>query len=74
MTTSAIMQSGDLVKSTAGKTDFITGLDQNEQKVVDKAVENRIAEAEKGGKVCALSIPLCMEKGAANIRFERIEK
>ncbi len=50
MTTSAIMQSGDLVKSTAGKTDFITGLDQNEQKVVDKAVENRIAEAEKGGK------------------------
>jgi len=30
--------------------------------------------ASKGGKVCALSIPLCMEQGAADIRFERIEK
>lgn len=50
MTTSAIMQSGDLTKAIADKTDFITGLDQNEQKVVDKAVENRIAEAEKDGK------------------------
>ena len=29
---------------------------------------------DKGGKVCALSVPLCMEKGAAPIRFERIEK
>lgn len=50
MTTSAIMQSGDLTKAIADKTDFITGLNQKEQAVVDKEVENRIAERERDGK------------------------
>ncbi len=48
--TSGIFQGGDLITANAGKTDFITGLTENEQKVVDKVVENRIAEAEKDGK------------------------
>ena len=56
---SAIMQSGfvpgtatgSLKESIATGRDFITGLSQNEQKVVDKVYNDRVAEAEKTGKV-----------------------
>ena len=48
--TSAIAQSGDFYTSAKTGTDFITGLTENEQKVVDKEVENRIAEREKNGE------------------------
>ena len=44
------MKQGSLREANKSKTDFITGLTQNEQKVVDKEYENRIAEAEEGGK------------------------
>lgn len=45
--TSGIAQSGDLIKTTKGKQDFITGLSANEQSVVDKVYESEIAKAEK---------------------------
>ena len=48
--TSGIAQSGGFVSSVKNETDFVTGLTANEQKVVDKVVEDRIAEAEEGGK------------------------
>jgi hypothetical protein len=48
--TSGLMQTGGLVRANQNKTDFITGLNENEQKVVDKEVENRIAEQEQDGK------------------------
>ena len=56
--TSAAMQSGaipgtkkgSLIESTKKGADFITGLTDNEQKVVDKEIENRIKEKEKDGK------------------------
>ena len=56
---SAIMQSGivpgtsegSLKESITTGRDFISGLSQNEQKVVDKVVADRVAEAEKSGKV-----------------------
>ena len=48
--TSAIAQSGDFYTSAKTGTDFVTGLTENEQKVVDKEVENRIAEREKNGE------------------------
>ena len=44
------MKQGSLREANKLKTDFITGLTQNEQKVVDKEYENRITEAEEGGK------------------------
>lgn len=55
--TSGIAQSGYVPGMTQGSlreanktgTDFISGLTQNEQKVVDKEYENRIAEAEESG-------------------------
>lgn len=47
--TSGVMQSGDLAKANKTKTDFITGYDQNEQAVIKKETENRIAEQEKDG-------------------------
>lgn len=48
--TSGIAQAPGLVSSSKTGTDFITGLTQDEQTVVDKEVEKRIAEAEKDGE------------------------
>lgn len=48
--TSAVMQTGSAAHSIKTGTDFITGYTQNEQSVIDKEVENRVAEQEKNGK------------------------
>ena len=48
--TSAFAQVGDIRSSNKAGTDFITGLTENEQKVVDKEVENRLAERKKKGE------------------------
>ena len=45
-----ISQVNSLRASNKAGVDFITGNTQNEQAVIDKEVENRIAEAEKDGK------------------------
>ena len=45
------MKGGSLKESIENKTDFITGLTQNEQAVIDKEFQNRVAEEEKKGKV-----------------------
>ena len=42
---------GSLIEANQTGRDFITGLTQNEQAVVDKEYENRLAEAEKDGKL-----------------------
>lgn len=47
---SGFAQSYDLYQANKSGKDFITDLTQNEQSVVDKEVENRVAEAEKDGK------------------------
>ena len=44
------MKSGSLVESIETGRDFVSGLSQNEQKVVEKEVEKRVAEAEKDGE------------------------
>ena len=44
------MQNGSLRESIKTGRDFITGYTQNEQSVIDKEVENRVAEQEKNGK------------------------
>ena len=46
---SGIMQTPGAVKTTKSGKDYISGLNQNEQTVVDKVVEKRIVEAEKDG-------------------------
>lgn len=46
---SGFAQGGDVYKATKSGTDFVTGLTNNEQAVIDKEVENRIAEQEKDG-------------------------
>ena len=48
---SLISQSGDVISSTSQGREFVTGLTDNEQKVVDKVYENRVTEAEKNGKL-----------------------
>ena len=48
--TSGIAQAPSLHSANTSKTDFITGQTQNEQAVVKKEIEKRIAEAEKDGK------------------------
>ena len=48
---SLISQSGDVMSSTSQGREFVTGLTDNEQKVVDKVYENRVTEAEKDGKL-----------------------
>ena len=48
--TSGIAQAPSLHIANTSKTDFITGQTQNEQAVIKKEIENRIAEAEKDGK------------------------
>lgn len=45
------MKGGSLRESNATGRDFISGLSENEQKVVDKVVADRVAEAEKSGNV-----------------------
>ena len=47
---SGIAQSGDLVKSTKQGRDFITNFSGNEETVIEKEFENRVAEAEQDGK------------------------
>ena len=42
---------GSLIEANQTGKDFITGLSQNEQMVIDKEYENRLAEAEKDGKL-----------------------
>ena len=64
--TSGLAQSSGLNISNKTGTDFITGLNQDEQAVVDKEVKNRIAEAEKDGKKLT-------SKQKANIQSE-VEK
>ena len=44
------MTQGSLREANKSGTDFISGLSQNEQKVVDKEYENRIKEATEEGK------------------------
>lgn len=44
------MKNGSLSEANKQGKDFITGLTENEQKVVDKEVENRIKQAEDNGK------------------------
>ena len=46
---SGIAQAPSLHTSVKSGTDFITGMTQNEETVVQKEIEKRIAEAEKGG-------------------------
>ena len=45
--TSGITQGGDVIVANQTGTDLITGLNKNDQKVVDKLFEDRVAEAEK---------------------------
>ena len=40
-----------LIEANKTGRDFVTGLSQNEQQVVDKIYEDRVAEAEKKGEV-----------------------
>lgn len=47
---SGIAQGGDFVSSVKNDTDFVTGLTTQEETVVDKEFENRVAEKEKDGK------------------------
>lgn len=44
------MKNGSLSEANKQGKDFITGLTENEQKVVDKEVENRIKQAEDNGE------------------------
>ena len=74
--TSGIAQVGDLRTANKQKTDFITGQTQNEQAVIQKEVEKRIAEKEKkDGKkltnkeksVIETQVEKAMEKGYISI-------
>ena len=65
------MQNGSLMEANKTGRDFITGYSQNEQAVIDKEIENRIAEREKDGKKLtdkeksdiAVRVEADMEKG-----------
>lgn len=50
MVVSAIAQSPTLVSSTKGKISLASGTTKNEDSVIDKEYESRLAEAEKNGK------------------------
>lgn len=55
--TSSIAQGADFVKATSSGRDFVTGYTDNEQAVIDKVVEKRVAEREKdGGKLTTKEI------------------
>lgn len=60
------MNAGKTVNSVKTGRDYNTGLTANEQKVVDKEYENRVAEAEKDGKKLT-------EKEKAEI-YEQVQK
>lgn len=45
------MKSGSLKEANETGRDFISGMSQNEQKVVDKEYQTRLAEAEENGKL-----------------------
>ncbi len=47
--TSAIMQTGDLVKANKNKSDFVTNYTQDEQAVIEAETNKRIAERENNG-------------------------
>jgi hypothetical protein len=47
---SDIAQAGDVRIANKTGTDLVTGFTRNEQAVIDKEVENRIAQEQKGGK------------------------
>ena len=64
--TSGIAQSQSLHVANSTKTDFVTGRTQNEQAVVDKEIENRIAEKEKDGTKLTAK-----EKAAITAQVER---
>ena len=42
------------IKSNSEGVDYVSGLSQNEQKVVEKVYQDRVAEAEKEGKISTL--------------------
>lgn len=44
------MKSGSLIEANKTGRDFVTGYTASDQAVIDKVVENRVAEAEKDGK------------------------
>lgn len=48
--TSGIMQGADVIKSTANKTDFVTGHTTSEEKVIQRAAEQEIAKREANGE------------------------
>lgn len=48
--TSGIAQGGDFISSVKNDTDFVSRYTDNEQAVINKEVENRIAEREKNGE------------------------
>lgn len=48
--TSAAMQGGDVVTNSKNATDLVTGLNKNEDAVVQKEYENRLKEASKDSK------------------------
>ena len=64
--TSGIAQGSGLHIANKTKTDFITGQSQNEQAVIKKEIENRIAAAEKDGKKLT-----AQEKSAIEARVEK---
>lgn len=72
--TSGIIQSGivpgtsegSLIESNKESRDFITGQSQNEQTVIKKEIEKRIAEAEKDGKTLSKK-----EKSAIEYQVEQ---
>lgn len=49
--TSGIVQGGDAIRSVRRGTDFVTGMTKNEELVVEKEAQNRIAERKKEGKL-----------------------
>lgn len=63
---SGIAQGGDFVKANKSGTDLISGLTQNEQKVIDKEIENRIAEEEADGKKLTNKEKTAIEEAVKN--------
>ncbi len=60
------MKSGSLAEANKNKTDFITGYSQNEQAVIQKEIEKRIAEVEADGKTLSKK-----EKAAIEAQVEK---
>lgn len=60
------MRSGSLREANETGRDFVSGLTANEQRVLDKEVETRIAEAEMGGKE--------LSKKERNALYDEVQK